>query len=86
MIPVVSPRDPSGKGVEMLDQAMSAGGGDGDFVEFAVAGTAAKGAYHCSDCGYGVTVTATLPQCPMCAGTTWEPADWSSWSRQRFQA
>jgi rubrerythrin len=78
-IPVVitfegSDRGPD-KGVEMLEQAQSAGGAEGEFVEFAAAGTEAKGAYHCADCGYGITVTGTLPQCPMCAGTTWEPVE-----------
>ncbi|HEV2592146.1 MAG TPA: hypothetical protein VGU02_09655 [Gaiellaceae bacterium] len=70
----------------MLDEAAHARSTDGYFVEFALAGTPAKGAYHCSDCGYGVTVNATLPQCPMCAGTTWEPADWSDLARKQYQA
>lgn len=61
----------------MLDQAAeSQGRGDG-YVEFAAAGTAARGAYHCAECGYGVTVQAELPRCPMCSGTTWEPRVWS---------
>lgn len=70
----------------MLDEAAHARSTDGDFVEFASAGTAAEGEYHCAECGYGVTVRARLPQCPMCAGTTWEPADWSGLARQRYQA
>lgn len=48
-----------------------------DFVPFAAAGDPAAGAYHCSGCGYGVTVSTLLPACPMCGGVTWEPAVWS---------
>lgn len=55
--------------------------GEGDFVEFFVAGTAVKGQYHCAECGYGVTVHEELPTCPMCAGTSWEQAAWSPFSR-----
>ena len=36
------------------------------------AGAEAAGAFRCAGCGYGVTVTARLPACPMCAGTTWQ--------------
>lgn len=46
---------------------------DDGYVEFVRAGTSVKGAYHCSSCGYGVTVQATLPVCPMCGCSTWEP-------------
>ena len=41
----------------------------------------AAGAYHCSECGYGITLHAELPQCPMCAGTTWELRDWSPFTQ-----
>jgi rubrerythrin len=58
----------------MLDDASTKAGEHGDFVEFHTAGTAATGAFHCSGCGYGVTVQVALPRCPMCGGTTWEPA------------
>jgi len=43
-----------------------------EYVEFVTTGAPANGAFHCSACGYGVTVQSTLPQCPMCNGTTWE--------------
>jgi rubrerythrin len=43
-----------------------------DEVEFVTTGAPATGAFHCSACGYGETVQSTLPQCPMCNGTTWE--------------
>jgi hypothetical protein len=56
----------------MLDQAARGDTAGGDYVEFVTAGTPATGAYHCSECGYGVTVHAELPRCPMCSGTTWE--------------
>lgn len=42
------------------------------YVEFAATGDAAFGEYHCSECGYGVTVWRVLPRCPMCGGTSWE--------------
>jgi rubrerythrin len=74
------------RGSQMLDEVGRAQVADGDFVEFVAAGSPAEGEYHCSSCGYGVSVRATLPQCPMCSGVTWEPADWSGLTRQRYQA
>jgi rubrerythrin len=65
----------------MLDHARQRVAGEGDYVEFLPAGTAAVGEYHCSHCGYGVTVHAQLPQCPMCSGTTWEPHSWTPFTR-----
>ena len=65
----------------MLDEARRLDAGEGDYVEFATTGSPVTGAYHCSECGYGVTVQATLPRCPMCSGTTWEPAATSPASR-----
>jgi rubrerythrin len=56
----------------LLDEARTLGRGDGDFVEFVTTGAPAAGVFHCSACGYGVTVQVTLPRCPMCGGTTWE--------------
>jgi rubrerythrin len=50
---------------------------DDEFVEFVGAGEAAKGEFHCADCGYGVTVHSTLPTCPMCAGSSWQRVAWS---------
>jgi rubredoxin len=54
-----------------------------DFVEFFATGDRAKGEYHCSECGYGVTVYTALPRCPMCGGGSWEHTDWSPFSRDR---
>ena len=51
------------------------------FVQFSASGDPAKGEYHCSACGYGVTVYRALPVCPMCAGTVWERASWSPFAR-----
>ncbi len=51
------------------------------FVEFWSTGSAVKGEFHCSDCGYGVTVYRELPLCPMCGGTTWEQSAWSPMTR-----
>jgi rubredoxin len=58
----------------VLDERPTVESADGDFVEFAQAGAKATGAFHCSSCGYGVTIQATLPRCPMCGGTSWEAA------------
>ena len=52
-----------------------------EFVEFFAAGQSVKGEYHCSDCGYGVTIVRALPLCPMCGGTSWEQTPWSPFSR-----
>jgi rubrerythrin len=52
-----------------------------EFVEFFAAGQSVKGEYHCSDCGYGVTIVRALPLCPMCGGTLWEQSAWSPFSR-----
>ena len=52
-----------------------------EFVEFFAAGQYVKGEYHCSDCGYGVTIVRALPLCPMCGGTSWEQSPWSPFSR-----
>jgi rubrerythrin len=65
----------------MLDQVRPGDAASGEYVEFVAAGTAAVGAYHCSECGYGITVHTVLPNCPMCAGTTWELRDWSPFTR-----
>ena len=32
--------------------------------------------FVCTDCGYGITVRGEQPACPMCRGTSWEPAPW----------
>jgi hypothetical protein len=48
-----------------------------EYVEFLVSGAAAKGEFHCAECGYGVTIVRVLPVCPMCQGTSWEQTAWS---------
>lgn len=53
----------------------------GDFVLFHTSGEPAKGAFQCSECGYGVVVTDALPTCPMCSGTAWEEAPWRPFGR-----
>jgi rubrerythrin len=63
-------------------------GGEGsasvsEYVEFLAEGDHAKGEYHCSDCGYGVTVTKQLPRCPMCGNGSWELSAWSPFARAR---
>jgi hypothetical protein len=52
-----------------------------EYVQFWAAGDRAKGEFHCSDCGYGVTVHTQLPACPMCASTSWEQTPWSPFTR-----
>ncbi len=53
----------------------------GDYVPFYATGDSAKGAFKCSDCGYGVAIAAVLPRCPMCGGESWEEATWSPFGR-----
>jgi rubredoxin len=53
----------------------------GDYVEFWATGQVVKGEFHCSECGYGVTIVRALPLCPMCGGTSWEQAEWSPFTR-----
>jgi rubredoxin len=65
----------------MLDQVRKGETAAGEYVDFVEAGTRAVGAYHCSACGYGITVYAELPSCPMCAGTTWELHDRSPFTQ-----
>ena len=69
----------------MLDEARRLDRDAGDFIEFARTGALVTGAYHCSGCGYGVTLQASLPRCPMCSGTTWEPAASSSYAAPELQ-
>ena len=60
------------KGVELVS--------DG-YVPFWASGESGTGEYHCSECGYGVTVRRELPVCPMCGGTTWEQTAWRPFTR-----
>jgi rubrerythrin len=64
----------------MMDSSTSQVAPD-EFVEFFAAGQSVKGEYHCSDCGYGVTIVRALPLCPMCGGASWEQSPWSPFSR-----
>jgi rubrerythrin len=57
-----------------------------DFVAFWPAGKPAKGEFHCSECGYGVTIVRALPVCPMCGGSSWEESAWSPFTRSRSTA
>jgi len=52
-----------------------------DFVALFTSGVRATGDYHCASCGYGITLHATLPPCPMCGGDSWEQVAWSPFSR-----
>ena len=38
------------------------------------AGASARGEFHCTECGYGITVHHILPTCPMCRGTAALPS------------
>jgi rubrerythrin len=53
-----------GAGTEVVDE---------EYVDFVAMGTVVSGEFRCSACGYGVSLTRTLPRCPMCSGTAWEP-------------
>ena len=48
-----------------------------DYVDFISAGEHVKGEFHCSECGYGVTIYRELPVCPMCGNGSWEQSTWS---------
>jgi rubredoxin len=65
----------------MAEQVQVAGNEPVGFVRFLASGEPAKGEYHCSECGYGVTVHRMLPICPMCGGTAWEQTAWSPLTR-----
>jgi len=65
----------------MIEEARLLAQPSDDYVEFLVEGTVAVGEYHCSSCGYGVTVHGLLPRCPMCSGTSWEQVSWRPFSR-----
>jgi hypothetical protein len=65
----------------MTHEAGSPGTGTDQYVEFWAAGQAVKGEFHCSDCGYGVTIVSSLPICPMCGGESWERTAWSPLTR-----
>ncbi|HEY7208162.1 MAG TPA: hypothetical protein VH416_07960 [Gaiellaceae bacterium] len=65
----------------MVEQAQVAAREPAGFVQFWASGDPAKGEYHCSECGYGVTVYRELPVCPMCGGKAWEQTAWSPLTR-----
>jgi hypothetical protein len=53
-------------GIAIIDSASSQAG--------LAAGVGARGEFHCTDCGYGITVHRVLPSCPMCRGAEWQPS------------
>ena len=65
----------------MLEQTRRPAQPSDHYVEFLTEGTVAVGEFHCSSCGYGVTVHESLPRCPMCSGTSWEQVSWRPFSR-----
>ena len=52
-----------------------------EYVEFWSTGVHVTGEFHCSECGYGVTIHRELPVCPMCGGESWEQSAWHPFSR-----
>jgi rubrerythrin len=64
-----------------MQDAEVGAGTEGGYVAFWPAGEHVKGEFHCSECGYGVTVFRELPVCPMCGGSAWEQSTWSPFSR-----
>jgi hypothetical protein len=75
--------DTEGGSLTLDFDADAATGGETDYVQFVAAGEQVKGEFHCSDCGYGVTVYRELPICPMCGNTSWEQSAWSPFARAR---
>ncbi len=65
----------------MPDPLLISSADESEYVEFLEAGVAAKGEFHCSGCGYGVTIYSELPVCPMCAGGSWERSSWAPFTR-----
>jgi rubrerythrin len=49
--------------------------------EFLLAGHRALGEFRCTECGYGISVRRTLPECPMCRGSQWEEPATSPYGR-----
>lgn len=70
----------------MIDSIHSQNAATDEYVSFWASGEVAKGEFHCSECGYGVTVHRALPLCPMCGGTSWEQAAWSPFTRALARA
>jgi rubredoxin len=68
------------KGVDLLKPATPNAAPD-DYVEFFARGALVKGEFHCSECGYSVTVHEALTVCPMCGGESWEQVPWSPFTR-----
>ena len=67
----------------MIDVTRRDAPDEGDAVEFHAAGDRAKGEFRCCECGYGVAIVATLPNCPMCGGHAWERGPWTPFARAR---
>lgn len=65
----------------MAEQIRSIAEESGGYITFRTTGETVKGAFHCAECGYGVTVYRALPACPMCGGTSWEQVPWSPLTR-----
>jgi rubrerythrin len=65
----------------MIDVTRQDAPEQGDAVDFHAAGDRTKGEFRCSGCGYGVAIVATLPNCPMCGGDTWERGPWRPMTR-----
>ena len=43
-------------------------------IERGSAPVGARDPLRCSGCGYGIASYGSLPACPMCRETSWEPA------------
>jgi len=52
----------------------------GQVESTASTGQPGKGDYRCAECGYGIVAFRTLPECPMCRGTSWTAQGWSPFS------
>ena len=72
--------------MEIVEQIAESVPGDLGYVEFWQTGASVKGEFHCSECGYGVTVYRELPVCPMCGNGSWEQTAWSPFGFARNAA
>ena len=61
----------AGRAAGAVSTSFPAGGLE-DAPVFHGAGDAVSGEFLCAECGYGVSVRAVLPICPMCRGSAWE--------------
>jgi hypothetical protein len=56
----------------VIENVWAQGVPDDGYVQLYATEDVAEGSFRCAECSYGVSVSAALPACPMCAGRVWE--------------